>query len=205
MDRTQAKGIIETLLFISTKPLTLDRLREVFGREISRAAIKALLDELIAEYQGRNLQLLEIGGRYQFCTRPEYSLWVKKFYQIEKSTKLSQAALETLAIIAYKQPMTRVEIEELRGVESGTVLRTLLEKKLVKVLGRKNVPGRPLMYGSTWEFLQHFGLKDLSELPSLKDKELQAPAGPTEPFTQSPPQQPYHKNTYRTINKIDRE
>ena len=184
MNRQQAKGIIETLLFISTRPLTLERLREVFDREINRAAIKTILDELIAEYQGRNLQLVEIGGRYQLCTRPEYSPWIKKFYQIEKSTKLSQAALETLAIIAYKQPITRVEIEEIRGVESGGVLRTLLEKKLVKVLGRKNVPGKPLMYGSTWEFLQYFGLKDLSELPSLKDKELQDPAGPAESVVQ---------------------
>src|SRR3989337_2937014 len=126
MNRQQAKGIIETLLFISTRPLTLERLREVFDREINRTAIKTILDELIAEYQESNLQL----------------------------------------------------------VESGGVLRTLLEKKLVKVLGRKNVPGKPLMYGSTWEFLQYFGLKDLSELPSLKDKELQDPAGPAESVVQ---------------------
>ena len=177
MDRQQAKGIIETLLFISTKPLTLDRLREVFDQKIGRPALKALLDELIADYQGKSLQLVEIGGRYQLSTRPEYSPWLKKSYQLEKSTKLSQAALETLAIIAYKQPITRVEIEDIRGVESGPVLRTLLEKRLIKVVGRKDVPGRPLMYGSTWEFLQHFGLKDLSELPSLKDKEFQATDG----------------------------
>jgi len=127
------------------------------------------MDELKTDYNARGIQLVEIAEGYQLCTREEYAEWIKKFYKIDKGSKLSQASLETLSIIAYKQPITRVELEEIRGVDSGGVVRTLLEKNLIKNMGRKKVPGRPMMYGTTRKFLEYFGLKSLSDLPTLEE------------------------------------
>ncbi|MBI3599129.1 MAG: SMC-Scp complex subunit ScpB [Nitrospinae bacterium] len=169
MDMNTAKAIIENILFIADRPLTPDKIGEVFNGGMDKPTIKGILEDLKTEYQGRGIQLLEIAEGYQLCTRTEYSEWVKRFYTIDKGSKLSQASLETLSIIAYKQPITRVEIEEIRGVDSGGVVKTLLEKSLARNMGRKKVPGRPMMYGTTRKFLEYFGLKSLADLPTLTE------------------------------------
>jgi len=123
------------------------------------------------EYRERNAGLLivEIANGYQMVTNSEYADWVRKFKSTQVSSKLSMPALETLAIIAYRQPIIRAEVEQIRGVNSDSAIKTLYEKRLIKIMGRKEAPGRPFLYGTTREFLQYFGLKDLTELPTLKD------------------------------------
>lgn len=169
MDDKEAKSIIESLLFISSEPLTIDILKNI--TEIGKEEIEKFVRELINEYQLRNSGLLvaEVAGGVQMVTNPASAPWVKKLLATVIPTKLSQQSLETLAIIAYKQPIIKAEIEAIRGVNSDGVVKTLLERRLIKILGRKEVPGRPLMYGTTKEFFQYFGLKDLSELPTLKE------------------------------------
>jgi segregation and condensation protein B len=181
VETEEIKKIIETLLFISEKPLTLDRVIEVIDKDLDKKSLHALLDELIAEYQERTFHIREVAGGYQLCTRPEYGEWVKNFLKIERRTRLSRAALVTLAIIAYKQPITRVEIEEIRRVDVSGIVKGLMEKRLIKMVGRKKVPGKPIMYGTTKEFLEYFGLKELSDLPrkeeflSLYENEMDSP------------------------------
>ena len=169
METEEIKKIIETLLFISEKPLTIDRVVEVIDKDLDKKTLRTLFDELTAEYQERTLHIREIAGGYQFCTRPEYGEWVKNFLKIERRTRLSRAALVTLAIIAYKQPITRVEIEEIRRVDVSGIVKGLMEKRLIKMVGRKKVPGKPIMYGTTKEFLEYFGLKELSDLPRKEE------------------------------------
>jgi segregation and condensation protein B len=119
--------------------------------------------------------LAEVAGGYQLATRPENVSWIRKFKSVKVSAKLSKPALETLAIVAYKQPITRMEVEAIRGVNIGGIMRNLMERRLVKIVGKKDVPGKPMLYGTTLEFLQYFGLKDLSALPTLKEfQELEA-------------------------------
>jgi len=169
MELNTARSIIENILFIADSPITQEKIGEVFNGEMNKAEIKGILDELKADYNGRGVQLVEIAEGYQLCTRPEYAEWIKKFYKIDKGSKLSHASLETLSIIAYKQPITRIEMEEIRGVDSGGVVKTLSEKNLIKNMGRKKVPGRPMMYGTTRKFLEYFGLKSLTDLPTLEE------------------------------------
>lgn len=169
MDINTAKAVIENILFIADSPITLEKIGEVFNGDVNKAEIKGILDELKADYNSRGVQLVEIAEGYQLCTRPEYAEWIKKFYKIDKGSKLSHASLETLSIIAYKQPITRIEMEEIRGVDSGGVVKTLSEKNLIKNMGRKKVPGRPMMYGTTRKFLEYFGLKSLTDLPTLEE------------------------------------
>jgi segregation and condensation protein B len=134
-------------------------------------ALRSLGDEL--EQEGRGLRLAEVAGGFRLLTKQEYAGWIKRLDKSRSTAKLSRSALESLAIIAYKQPIVRSEIEEIRGVETSGVVRTLLERKLVRIVGRKEVPGRPIMYGTTKYFLEHFGLNDLSQLPPLREfKEL---------------------------------
>jgi segregation and condensation protein B len=121
------------------------------------------------EYSSRNLQITEVADGYQLCTRHEYNDYIRKFLKLDRSTRLSQPSLDTLSIIAYKQPLTRQEVDEIRGVDSSGVIKTLLEKKVIGPAGRKKVPGRPIMYRTTQKFLEYFGLKDLSDLPTLED------------------------------------
>jgi len=163
------KSALEALLFLSGESLTISALHDVTG--LADAEIKRLLAELAGEYKERNTGLLivEVANGYQMVTNPEYAECVKKFRAAHVSTKLSMPALETLAIIAYKQPIIRAEIEQIRGVNSDSAIRTLYEKRLIKIMGRKEAPGRPFLYGTTREFLQYFGLKDLTELPTLKE------------------------------------
>ena len=180
MEEIQIKAIIEALIFVSESPVSLDSIREVLG-DIPKKELQRLLEEMTEEYQApsRGFNLIEVGGGYQFRTRTEYAEWVKKLKKI-KPFSLSQPSLETLAIVAYKQPVLRTEVEKIRGVDSGGVLRTLLEKKLIKILGKKDVPGKPLVYGTSKHFLEMFGLKDLSGLPTLKDLAGLGPPPPQE-------------------------
>jgi segregation and condensation protein B len=162
-------AIVESVLFTADSPLSLDQLCELLP-ESGRADIKASLAELvnIHEERGGGIHLVEIAGGWQFRTRPALQQYVIRHVKT-KSIKFSASALETLAIVAYRQPVTRAEVEYLRGVDSGGVLRTLLEKKLVRILGKKDIPGRPLIYGTSRDFLEIFGLKDLKSLPTLKE------------------------------------
>ena len=180
MEETQTKAVIEALVFVSESPVGLESIREVLS-DIPKKDLQRMLEEMIEEYKTgpRGFTLTEVGGGYQFRTRTEYAEWVKKLKKI-KPFALSQPSLETLAIVAYKQPVLRTEIEKIRGVDSGGVLRTLLEKKLIKILGKKDVPGKPLVYGTSKRFLEMFGLKDLSGLPTLKDLAGLGPPPPQE-------------------------
>lgn len=171
MDDKETKSILESILFIAGEPLTIETLKKVI--DLSKEEIEGHIKELISEYSLKNsgLLIVEVAEGVQMVTNPASAPWVKKLIATAIPTKLSQQSLETLSIIAYKQPIIKSEIEAVRGVNSDGVVKTLLERRLVKILGRKEVPGRPLMYATTKEFLQYFGLKDLSELPMLKDFE----------------------------------
>jgi len=172
-------AIIESIIFAADAPLSLDRLCEMLP-EYERPAIKAALTDLMEFHDGRGggFGLAEVAGGWQFRTDPALQEYVVRHIKT-RSAKFSQSALESLAIIAYRQPITRAEIEHLRGVDCGGVLKSLLEKKLVKILGKMDIPGRPLIYGTSKEFLEVFCLKDLKSLPTLR--EIQA-LGETAPF-----------------------
>lgn len=165
------KNITESLLFVSEEPLSLDRLKKVLPFA-DREDLKNALNELKYEYESRGggFYLREVAGGFQICIRKEYNEWVKLLLQ-PNPPKLSKASLETLAIIAYKQPIIRSDIEHIRGVDCGGVLRMLLERNLIRVLGRKEIPGRPLIYATTKKFLEVFDLKDLKDLPTPKEIE----------------------------------
>ena len=169
MEREELKAIVENILLASDQPVTPDDLQSTLMNGTEKAELRSLLQELQEEYQSRNLRIDEVAGGYQLCTRTEYSDWIRKFLKLDKTTKLSQPSLDTLSIIAYKQPLTKQEVEEIRGVDCGGVIRTLLDKKIVALAGRKKVPGRPIMYRTTRKFLEYFGLKDLADLPTLED------------------------------------
>ena len=162
-------AIIEALIFVSEEPLSAKTIADVLREE--RAVVDESLGELSKEFNGRNggLQLREVAGGWQFATRPEYHEHVRAYLKSRPSAKLSIASLETLAVIAYKQPVTVPEILEIRGVQSPSSIKTLLDKKLIVAKGRKDTVGRPMMYGTSKEFLMQFGLKDLGELPSMED------------------------------------
>ncbi len=163
---------ILAILFASAQPVTLAELREVFAEHDEPALQQALL-ELRQSFQQQiaSLEIREVAGGYRITTRPEYHDIVRAYLKTRPSAKLSLPALETLAVIAYKQPITLPEIMDIRGIKSTSTIRTLLEKKLIETRGRKKVVGRPIMYGTTKEFLLHFGLHDLSELPTLEEFE----------------------------------
>ena len=164
-------SIVEALIFVADEPITAKLLAEVLGED--RQTVEAAVEELRGEYEGREsgLQLREIAGGWQISTRTEYHDEVRKFLKTRPSAKLSLAALETLAVIAYKQPATVPEILEIRGVQSASAIKTLLDKRLIVARGRKETVGRPMQYGTSKDFLIQFGLKDLSELPSIEDFE----------------------------------
>lgn len=181
------KSIVEALIFVSETPLSLAQLAQVLEDQ-EKPAIQAAIAQLAREYQGlgRAFSLVEVAGGWAFRTRPELAFWLRRLKR-EQATKLSRAALETLAIIAYKQPVMKAEIERLRGVEVGGVLRVLMEKDLVKVVGRKDLPGRPLVYGTTRRFLEVFDLKDLKDLPTME--EMEALADEPQGLSQAPPEE----------------
>jgi segregation and condensation protein B len=163
------KLIIEALLFASDRPLSASDIHKHLP-DVAPAHIRSALRVLQYEYEalGRSYRLKEVAGGYQFRSRSAFGSYILKMLQ-SSPTRLSKAALETLAIVAYKQPILRHEIERLRGVDVGGILRTLLEKDLIKIMGRKNLPGRPLIYGTTKKFLEVFDLKDIDSLPKLKE------------------------------------
>jgi segregation and condensation protein B len=163
------KGIVEALIFASPEPITMKTLAKLLDSE-PREDIEAALDELKREYdRPGGLQLVEVAGGYQIVTRPELHEWVRRLFHERTTQKLSVAALETLAVVAYKQPVTGPEIAEIRGVNTAGVVGTLMERKLIRIVGRKQVVGRPFLYGTTREFLERFGLNDLSDLPKVED------------------------------------
>lgn len=166
---SQMRAIVESLLFVSEVPLSLAKIKSILSM-YTHEEITGALEELRQEYAGdaHGFFLAEVAQGYQFRSKPEYGEWIRKLKKITP-TKLSQAALETLATIAYKQPILRAEVEGIRGVDVGGILRLLLEKRLIKILGRKNVVGRPIIYGTTQRFLEFFSLKDISSLPTIEE------------------------------------
>lgn len=184
MGADQLKAVIEALVFASPEPLTLKSLLPLLDTEPEEDVVAALA-VVRADYESRpGLQWVEVAGGYQIVTRPELHEWVRSLFHERTSQKLSVQALETLAVVAYKQPITALEASEVRGVNASGVLSTLLERHLVKIVGRKNVVGRPFLYATTKEFLIRFGLNDLSDLPRIEDMAealgFDPPAGLTE-------------------------
>jgi segregation and condensation protein B len=166
----EIRAILEALTFVSKEPVTMKELARVF-KGLDKAVLEAQMEELKTLYaaDNRGLQFIEVAGGYQITSRPEHNEWVRELLDPKSPARLSTQALETLAVIAYKQPATLPEIIELRGIKSGGVVKTLLERRLIKIVGRKEVVGRPLLYGTTKEFLLQFGLKDLDDLPKIED------------------------------------
>ena len=164
------KAILEALLFVSAEPLSVERCVSVVG-QASKAEVRDALARLQQDYDQRGgaLQLVQVAGGYRFVTKSQFAPWIKRLEKTKSQNKLSRSAVEALAIIAYRQPVVRGELEKIRGVETSGVIRTLLERKLVRIVGRKDEPGRPIMYGTTKQFLEQFGLRDLSELPPLRE------------------------------------
>ncbi len=170
VNKGELKNILECLLFISDKPLTSKKIVGVTGIE-DENKIQSAMRSLKKDYDDRNssLQVSTIAGGYQLSTKKEFSKWVRKLYEQQVTYRLSASALETLSVIAYKQPVTRVEIEKVRGVDVSGVLRSLLDKKLIKVAGKKDAIGRPSLYRTTDNFLMYFGLKDISDMPDIDE------------------------------------
>lgn len=169
LDQEQLKAIVEALVFASPEPLTPKMLYKLLADE-PREDVAAAVEALKKDYADRGgLHLVDVAGGYQITTRPEFHEWVRRLFHERTTQKLSVQALETLAVIAYKQPITAAEVGEIRGVNTSGVLSTLLERHLIKIVGRKNVIGRPFLYGTTREFLIRFGLNDLSDLPKVED------------------------------------
>ena len=169
MEREEIKSIVENVLLAADQPINASDLSKIFLGGTDKEQLQSILEELQGEYGSRSLQVTEVADGYQLCTRHEYNEYIRKFLKLDRSTRLSQPSLDTLSIIAYKQPLTRQEVDEIRGVDSSGVIKTLLEKKVIGPAGRKKVPGRPIMYRTTQKFLEYFGLKDLSDLPTLED------------------------------------
>jgi len=166
----QIKSIIESLLFVSEKPLMLDQIKEVL-EGVDTVEIRALINELKSEYQQRasGISISEVAGGFQMGTSGNSAPYLKKFYKIRHAERLTGATLETLAIIAYKQPVTRLDIESLRGVSVDGVVKNLNDKGLIRIAGRRDSPGRPFVYGTTRQFLEYFGLKSLDDLPKIEE------------------------------------
>ncbi len=170
LDEQELKGIIESLLYVSQDPLTVDKITSVLAgppKVVVNNAVRALQQDY--DQDGRGLHIVEVAGGFSMVTRPDCAPWITRLQKVKASAKVSRSALETLAIIAYKQPIVRGDIEQIRGVETSGVLRTLLDQKLIRMVGRKDIPGRPILYGTSKVFLQRFGLRDLRDLPPLRE------------------------------------
>jgi segregation and condensation protein B len=200
MDDYNVKPILESLFFVSDSPIRLEVLVEILP-EWSQEAILEGIRQIEAEYgdPSKGIELAEIAGGYQFRTKPDWAEWVSRLKKT-KAVKLSQAALETLAIVAYRQPVIRPAIEEIRGVDSGSVLHTLMERGLIKMMGRKDLPGRPIVYGTSKAFLEHFSLSSLSDLPKLQ--EIQPPPTPEAVSSQeiTPHPIPTHETSFQEVS-----
>ncbi|MEP7010431.1 MAG: SMC-Scp complex subunit ScpB [Acidobacteriota bacterium] len=172
-ERAEMEIAIEAILFVSSEPVPRGKLAELFDEE-DRAEAEAAIDSVLERFGpqvGRGFMAEEVAGGVRLATRPELVGWLRRFFEVASGTKLSMAALETLAIVAYRQPITGPEIQELRNVSASGTLKTLLERRLVRITGRKEVVGKPFLYGTTREFLVHFGLKSLADLPPLEEFE----------------------------------
>ncbi|MGQ9632561.1 MAG: SMC-Scp complex subunit ScpB [bacterium] len=172
MEEKEIGNIIECLLFTTPDPIPLSEISSVL--EIDESTARRVIERLQSEHdrEKRGLEIVAIAGGYQMRTRMEYAGWIRKFHQIEKDRRLSRSLLETLAIVAYRQPATKPEIEAIRGVRCDRAIANLLEKNLIKIVGRRDSVGRPIMYGTTLEFLKQFGLRDISELPKAEELSL---------------------------------
>lgn len=193
---SELKAIVEALIFASPEPITLKALGKLLDQE-PKEDIEAAIAAVKADYERPGgLQIVEVAGGYQIVTRPELHEWVRRLFHERTTQKLSVAALETLAVIAYRQPVTAPEIADIRGVNTAGVLNTLVDRKLIKIAGRKAVVGRPFMYGTTHEFLERFGLYDVTDLPKVEDMsellgfDLPAGMGEPEPQTALPFEEP---------------
>jgi segregation and condensation protein B len=185
---TSIQQILEALLFATDEPLSIKQILDIFGefeagelpqRRVHEATVLQCIEQLNKEYAatGRSMHIVKVAGGYQFATLPHFAAWLGRMVKEKSKRKLSVSALESLAVIAYKQPVTKPEIEAIRGVNADYVLRSLLERNMITIVGRATTPGRPLLYGTTAEFLKHFGLNDLSELPKPREiDELMAEA-----------------------------
>jgi len=164
------RSVIEAMLFISDKPVTIEQIRDVVGI-LDAGQVRQIISELNTEYEqsNRGIRITEVAGGFRMITPPQLAPFLRKMYKQRRAERLSKPALETLAIIAYKQPLTRLEIETLRNVNVDGVMSSLVEKGLIRITGRKNAPGRPFVYGTTRQFLEYFGLKSLDELPKMED------------------------------------
>lgn len=164
------KQIIEALIFASDFPISVKKISQIID-DVSEDEVKELVNELINEYKKleRGFVLTATAGGFEFVTGPEQAIWVRKLLEDRKKNKLTHASLETVAIIAYKQPVTRVDIENIRGVDAGGPLRTLLEKRLIIIAGREKSPGRPLIYKTSDDFLRYFGVNSLEDLPQIEE------------------------------------
>jgi len=171
-DLQYIKGVAEALLFVSERPVAIEEFKEAL-EGVDAKAIRLAIEEIKADYQERQsgMTIVEIAGGYQMLSNPQYAASVRAFYRTQKKERLSKPALEALAIVAYKQPVTRIEVEMIRGVNSDGVVNHLLEKGLLKIDGRKDVPGKPYIYGTTKQFLEYFGLRSLADLPKLEEFE----------------------------------
>ncbi len=171
MDRTTLIRAVEAILFVSCEPVPLRKFEEVFAPDgVEPRDVREALEALRRDFTGRGVELIEVGGGYQMRTSPELRPILARM-EVVRPVKLTQAALETLAIIAYRQPLTRAEAEEVRGVDCGAVVRSLLDRGLIRVVGKKDMPGRPILYGTTRKFLEVFGLASLNDLPTLREIE----------------------------------
>jgi segregation and condensation protein B len=169
-DGARLRSIVEALVFAAEEPLTLDDLQDLFP-DSGRDDLQAAVDDVVRLWDGseRGLQIIQVAGGYRMTTRAEHGEWVRALFRSRNRRRLSAAALETLAIVAYRQPITTPEIQAIRGADPGGVLQTLLDKRLLRVVGRKKVVGKPILYATTHEFLAHFGLNSLSDLPTLEE------------------------------------
>ncbi len=179
LDLAEAKRIIETLLYVAHEPLRPRDISTVFRgvENVDVKVVRKIVAELMEDYDDRTIQIVEIAGGYRMCTRLEFSPWVRRLLKHERKWRVSNAGLETLAIIAYKQPITKAEVEEIRRVDCGGVIHTLFERKLVRILGRRDVIGRPIVYGTTPQFLQHFGFKNLTDMPKPEEFDMEMDLG----------------------------
>lgn len=196
METAELKMIVEALIFSADQPIPEYLISNILGNASGDADIGKLIKEIAEDYSKREgpVELRFIAGGWQFSTKKEYGSWVRKLYKDRTTLKLSNSALETLAVIAYKQPVTRSEAEEIRGVEVAGVLETLLERKLIRIVGRKETVGRPLLYGTTQEFLKHFGLSHLSELPAIEELAPPEQAPLEMPATEPVPELPFENS-----------
>jgi len=170
IQRLHLKGVIEALLFVSEKPLLIEQIKCIF-EDLEPSDIRNLLEEIKKEYNGvsKGIRITEVAGGFQMVTNPDYASDIKKFYKQRQSERLSGPSLETLAVIAYKQPVTRLDVESIRGVNVDGIIKNLQAKGLIRIAGRKEAIGRPFVYGTTRQFLEYFGLKSLEDLPKIEE------------------------------------